>query len=129
MKENMELERSDIWVDRDIMLGDENEQEIVAYLETVFDVEKKFASLTDIANLDWINMYGIFNPYKNSLRIECSANYADGDIQYFGYQPTEAESQLIKEMITEKIREVHNQTPQEFCEEVCGEEITLGGIQ
>ena len=33
----------------------------------------------------------------------------------FDYQPTAAESQLIKDMITERIREVHGQTPKEFC--------------
>ena len=30
--------------------------------------------------------------------------------------------------IAEKLREDYNQTPQEFCEEYCGAEPTIGGI-
>lgn len=39
----------------------------------------------------------------------------DNGSEYFDYSPTEDESKLIKDMITEKIREQWNQTPQEFC--------------
>ena len=42
MKENNELERSDIIVLRDMEIDDESGQEIIAYLETWFDVDKKF---------------------------------------------------------------------------------------
>ena len=45
---------------------------------------------------------------------------------YFDYVPTDAESQLIKGMITQKIREEYCQTPQEFCEEARA--IENGGI-
>ena len=45
---------------------------------------------------------------------------------YFDYEPTEAEAQLIKGMITEKLREEYGQTPQEFCEDVGG--IEIGGM-
>lgn len=129
MKENLELERSDIWIDREMEVDCDIGQQITVYIETLFDAAKKFASLADTSDIDWINMYGKFNPYEDSLLIECAINLPDGDIKYVDYQPTEAEAQLIKEMITEKIREVHDQTPQEFCEEFQGEEITLGGIQ
>lgn len=40
MKANLELEREDMYVDRDIQIDDENGQQIVAYLETLFDVNK-----------------------------------------------------------------------------------------
>ena len=40
--------------------------------------------------------------------------------------PTDAESQLIKGMITEKLREEYGQTPKEFCEDVDG--IEIGGM-
>ena len=39
MKENNELERSDIVVLRDMEIDDESGQEIIAYLETWFDVD------------------------------------------------------------------------------------------
>ena len=38
MKENMEFERDDMYVDSDIQLDSENKLQIVAYLETLFDV-------------------------------------------------------------------------------------------
>lgn len=40
MKENNELERKDIVVDRDMEVDGEIGQEITAYLETWFDVDK-----------------------------------------------------------------------------------------
>ena len=42
MKENMEFERDDMYVDRDIQLDSENKQQIVAYLETLFELNKKY---------------------------------------------------------------------------------------
>ena len=63
-----------------------------------------------------MNMYGKYNPFKDSLRIECEISRDDGS-EYFDYTPTEAESALIKDMIAEKIREQWDQTPQEFCKE------------
>lgn len=67
MKENMELERSDIYVDRDIQIDDENRQHIVAYLETHFDVNKKFNLQLDPSAGEWVNMYGIYNPLSDFL--------------------------------------------------------------
>ena len=59
-------------------------------------------------------MYGKYNPFADTLRIECVIS-GDDFSDEFDYQPTAAESQLIKDMITERIREVHGQTPKEFC--------------
>ncbi len=129
MKENLELERSDMEIDREMEVDCDVGQQITVYIETWFDVAQKFASLVDTTDLDWINMYGKFNPYEDSLRVECTAWYADDQTAEFDYQPTELEAKLIKDLITEKIRELHDQSPQEFCEELSGEEITLGGVQ
>lgn len=59
MKDNLELERNDMQVDRDIQLDDENSQHIVAYLETLFDVNKKFGLQLNSEAGEWLNMYGI----------------------------------------------------------------------
>ena len=72
-------------------------------------------------------MYGKFNPFEDSLRIECEIRQDDGS-SYFDYEPTAAESQLIKDMITEKIKEEYGQTPQEFCEEIA-EGPVIGGMK
>ena len=42
MKENMELERGDIAIGRDMEVDCDIGQEILAYVETWFDVDRKF---------------------------------------------------------------------------------------
>ena len=113
MKENMEFEREDMYVDRDIQLDSENKQQIVAYLETLFDVNKKFNLNLDSEAGEWVNMYGIYNPLSDFLTVECVIS-KDNSSESFFYTPTEAESKLIKDMIAEKIKEIHGQTPTEF---------------
>ncbi len=127
MKENKELERNDIAIDRDMEVDYDIGQEIMVYIETWFDVDKKFG--LNIADEDgtWLNMYGKYDPFEDSLRIECEISCDNGS-EYFDYTPTDAESALIKDMIAEKIREQWDQTPQEFCENCCNEEQTMGGL-
>ena len=48
MKENMELERGDIAIDRDMEVDCDIGQEILAYVETWFDVDKKFSIVSVI---------------------------------------------------------------------------------
>lgn len=128
MKENKELERSDLVIDRDMEVDCDIGQQITAYIETLFDVDEKFGISTNSENGTWLNMYAKFDPYADTLRIECVISSDDGD-DSFDYEPTTAEAQLIKDMITEKIREIHDQTPQEFCEDFCGESLSMGGLQ
>ncbi len=113
MKENMEFERGDLYVDHDIQIDDKNKQHIVAYLETLFDVNKKFNLQLDSSAGEWVNMYGIYNPLSEFLTIECVISNDDSSDSFF-YTPTKAEAKLLKDMITEKIKEVYGQTPVEF---------------
>ena len=122
MKENMEFERDDMYVDRDIQLDSENKQQIVAYLETLFDVNKKFNLQLDSEAGEWVNMYGIYNPLSDFLTIECVIRKDDSSESFF-YTPTKAESKLIKDMITEKIKELHGQTPTEFVCDLSHQEV------
>lgn len=127
MKENNELERADIAIDRDMEVDCDIGQEITAYIETWFDVEKKFGITLPDDDSNWLNMYGKYNPFEDTLRIECEIYSEDGS-KYFDYELTEDESQLLKDMITEKIQEVYKQTPQEFCDDACDIEPIIGGI-
>lgn len=128
MKENLELEREDMYVDRDIQTDDENRQQIVAYLETLFDVNKKFNLSLDSEAGEWVNMYGIYNPFSDFLTVECVISTDDKN-ETFYYTPTESESKLIKDMITQKIQEEYGQTPIEFCLDVSStEDQTMGGM-
>lgn len=140
MKENKELERCDIAIDREMDVDCDIGQEITVYIETWFDVDKKFGIQTREDDGTWLNMYGKYNPFADTLRIECEISNDDGS-SYFDYEPAAAEKQLIKDMIAEKIQEEYRQTPREFCEGYCGtedvygeheesdEDMTIGGIQ
>lgn len=112
MKENNELERSDIAVDRDMEIDDDS-RTITVYLETWFDVDKKFGLHTADEDETWVNMYGIYNPFSDTLEIACEIDRVNGN-ESFAYTPTPSEAQLIKDMIAEKIKGIHGQTPQEF---------------
>ena len=91
-------------------------QQITVVFRCWFDADKKFALHINDMDDVWLNMYGKYDPYADTLRIECEIDKPGGCV-YFDYVPTDAESQLIKDMITQKIREEYCQTPQEFCEE------------
>ncbi len=120
MKQNNELERSDIAIDRDMEVDCDIGQQITCYIETWFDVDKKFGVKTADDDTVWLNMYGKYNPFEDTLRIECDICHDDEATENFDYEPTTEEMQLIKDMITQKIREEYDQTPQEFCEEFYG---------
>ena len=119
MKENMELERKDLVIDRDMEVDCDIGQQITCYIETWFDVDEKFRIKTNADEGTWMNMYGKYNPFADTLRIECVIS-SDDFTDEFDYQPTVAESQLIKDMITERIREEYGRTPKEFCESFYG---------
>lgn len=129
MKDNKELERRDLAVDADMQVDEDIGHEILAYLETWFDVDKKFNIHTAEDDGTWLNMYARYNPFEDTLRIECEIDTDDSNPnQYFDYEPSTGEEQLIKDMITQKINEIYSQTPQEFCEDVCGEDQSMGGL-
>lgn len=127
MKENKELTRDDIAIDHDMEVDCDEGREITVYIEAWFDVDKKFHIETASDDDTWLNMYGRYNPFDDSLQIECEISRQDGS-SYFDYEPTKDEAQLIKDMIAEKIQEDYHQTPQEFCEDYYAEDPTIGGI-
>ncbi|MCM1488971.1 MAG: hypothetical protein NC203_11455 [Firmicutes bacterium] len=127
MKENKELERDDIRIDHDMDVDCDIGEEITCYIETWFDVDKKFGIYTADEDGTWLNMYGKYNPFADTLRIECEIS-GDNHTSYFDYEPPAAESQLIKEMISEKIMEMHGQTPKDFCDDFYGYKPEFGGL-
>lgn len=127
MKENKELERDDLCVDADMEVDCDIGQEITVYFESWFDVDRKFG--THILDEDgaWLNMYGKYNPFADTLRIECEIS-RDSESEYFDYEPTAAETRLMKEMIAEKIIEEYRQTPQDFCNSFRDDALKIGGM-
>ena len=93
-KEMLEVDR-DMEVDCDIC------SEITVVFRCWFDADKKFALHINDTDDVWLNMYGKYDPYADTLRIECEIDKLDGCV-YFDYVPTDAESMLIKDMIRRK---------------------------
>ena len=127
MNSNNELTRDDIAIGNDMQIDGDIGQEITAYIETWFDVDKKFGTDTSADDV-WLNMYAKYNPFEDTLRIECEID-KPLDSEYFDYEPTESETQLIKDMIAEKIQSLYEQTPQEFCDSYYDDNISIGGIK
>ena len=126
MKENNELESTDIAIDNEMEVDCDIGQEITAYIETWFDVDRKFG--THIIDEDGtrLNMYAKYNPVSDTLRLECEISKDNGS-EYFDYEPTQGEIQLIKDMIAEKIMQIQGQTPQDFCREL-NDGMMMGGM-
>lgn len=118
MKRNGELETKDIRIGDLETDGDEG-KEIVAYIETWFDVDKKFCVDTASDDDTWLNMYARYDPFENTLCVECEISRADGGA-YFDYEPTRNETELIKDLIAQKLQILYEQSPREFCEEYFG---------
>ena len=128
MNQNGEFTKEDLDVDRDIQIDDDNSHVIIAFFECWFDADEKFNLDISSEEDTWLNMYGQFNPYEDTLEITCAIDREDGN-SYFDYIPTIAEEQLMKDLITQKIQEVFHQTPKEFCESDLDDDIQIGGIQ
>ena len=63
MKENNELTRDDIAIDHDMEVDCDEGREIAVYIETWFDVDKKFHIDTASDDDTWLNMYGRYNSW------------------------------------------------------------------
>ena len=97
MKENLELERSDIRVDREIEIDPDNSFHLYVYLETWFDVLKKF-DLTPWDDEDTsLDLYAVWNPITDYFICEYVIKSGNGDREYELYTPTENETKLMKE--------------------------------
>ena len=114
MNANNELTREDIKIRPDMEV-DGDKKEITVCIETWFDVDRKFGTNTAADDDTWLNLYSYFNPYEDSLRLECEVSSSDGS-SYFDYEATPDEAQLIKTMLAEEIKRNWKKTPKEFCE-------------
>ena len=126
MNANGEFTKDDLAVDSDMEIDCDIGQEILVYFECWFDADRKF-SIDTSENDAWLNMYGRYNPYEDTLTIECEIDRDDGS-SYFDYFPTDAETQLMKDLITAKIQEVYHRSPMEFCESAFDDSIEIGEI-
>ena len=110
MKINGEWERADLAIDPEIWISDDG-SELEVYIETWFDVDAKFGTRTRNADSNWVNLYAFFNPRNGDLRITF---ILAEDFSEHSYTPTKAEKRLIRQLITEKVREVSGLSPEEY---------------
>lgn len=90
MKENNELTRDDIAIDHDMEVDCDEGREIAVYIETWFDVDKKFRIDTASDDDTWLNMYSFINAESEDAfneavqRIIQNAYYTNGDAPEYG---------------------------------------------
>ncbi len=127
MKDNNELERDDIVVDPDLLIDDNNENVVNAYLETWFDVDKKFNIDTASDDDKWANMYADFNTATGELKI--SIHVSDNkDTEVIEYTPTDAERKLIIAMMEEKCENIYGCSLKELCSNEIDNSMEFGGM-
>lgn len=110
----IELTKDNLRIDSEMEVDSKNGREIIVYIEPWFDVDEKYNINTRDFDDVWLNMYGRYNPFEDSLKIECEIDRPDG-ADYFTYTPTQTEDRVIKEMINEKIKSCYHISSKEFC--------------
>ena len=121
MTERMEMEKKDLNIDPQIEVDDDNPQQINFMLDAWFEVDKKFKIETNGEEGTWLNLWGFYNPFEDTLKLKGQISYDDCSSDWFDYEPTNSETEVIKEMLTLRIRRWYDQTPQEFCEQYMDE--------
>lgn len=119
MTENGELTREDIMIESDMELADDNENQIVVYVETWFDVDRKFGLHTRDEAETWINLYARYDVAEDSVAMEYVIS-RQSEEETHDYIPTESETEMIKGAICEKLEEYYGCTPEEFCQRESG---------
>ena len=72
-----------------------------------------------------VGLKGFYNPFEDTLRLKGQISYDDCSSDWFDYEPTNLETEVIKEMLTLRIRRWYDQTPQEFCQQYIDETETV----
>lgn len=72
-----ELTRDMLAVDRDMEVDCDIGHQITCYLETWFDVDKKFGTNTAADDDKWLNLYAKYDPFADTLRLEFTVTTAD----------------------------------------------------
>ena len=121
MTEKNELEKDDLRVDPQVEVDDENPCQINFVLDAWFDVDRKFGIKTNGEEGTWLNLWGFYNPFENTLKIKGQISYDDGSSDWFDYDSTSAESELIKDMVAVELQKQYGLTPQEFCNQYIDE--------
>lgn len=93
------LEKRDLEIREELEFGDDL-RHIEAYVETCFDVDRKFGLRTAANDDAWVNLYARYNPFENDLEITYIISTDDSSFERT-YQPTETETKMMTMLIEE----------------------------
>ena len=105
--------KSELCIDRDMEIDCDIGEWITVYIETWFDVDKKFGTNTRSNDDWWINLYARYNPLTKELLMEYIISKPDEEIMV-DYKPSEADRELVINMIEEACRQYYGCTATEF---------------
>ncbi len=93
------LEKSDLKISEDLSFS-EVPYFVDVYIETYFDIEKKFGlNLKDRDDV-WVNLYAKYNPCDNRFRVDYVISSSNSNV-WRVYQPTQAETKMMQKLIDE----------------------------
>lgn len=119
-----ELTKDDIEIDPALYPDCDN---FIVALIFIPDKYERFGIDPNQVKEELISFYASYNPASDELITEYHLNVSNPPGgEWHPYIATEKEQQIIKEMITETIREEYNLTPQEFYDNFYDEEQTMG---
>lgn len=127
MKENNELERNDIMIGSDLEVDTEKEI-ITAYIETWFDVDRKFGTQTSERDDEWLNLYAEYSPKFGELKM-CYQMDRDNNSEFFDYVLSDGEKTLVIGMMEEQCQKESGCSTEELYAQFCNDDMTMGGIQ
>lgn len=90
-------------------------EDIAVSFEFGFMVDKVSGIHLNSGHGMWVDVTGKYDPTRETLKVDGIISRDDG-YNWDDYKPTAEELQLIKNLITERILQEYNQTPQEIYE-------------
>ncbi len=120
--------RDDLVIDREYEIDCDVGEWILVSIETRFDVDAKFGIKSLPDGESWVNLYARYNPITGELLMEYVIN-TDDTQKACDYEPNEADTALVIELITAMISEEEDCSPLELIELRSIEEKIEGDIK
>lgn len=114
LRPKQELIRSEIKIDPFVQVDCDTGKWILCIIELTHNVAEKFGFELDHSEESML-MFGRYDPFTETLNVECEITKGYDPILRFDYDCTTRESIMIRRAIKEAIMEVWGKTPQRYC--------------
>ena len=128
-----ELKRSDLYIAGSEMEVDRQKEVISAFIDTTQLIDSKYIKTTAANQRQFLSLYADMNPFDLTLKVSFLVENASEDYTEHEYPATEAELDMIKDMMIDAMKAEYGMTPQEFynCDDfvapyIYEEEVKLG---